>query len=145
MAGSGPAMTTFDSMQVGTALNRLPRLLPTLCRGGARANIVDIGELDAVADQPLVEIRLRHRRHVGNDRPAVAAVEALEHLAVGVDGVERVAILAGFDGQAAEQRALAVGQAAEQPLPGLAGIATPKDFSAGTAQLVPVHRPADAG
>src|SRR5829696_6413439 len=112
MAGTSPAMTS----QLPTSLvsQPLPGLLPALRRARIGDDIVDVGELDAVANESLVKIGLRYRRHVGDDRPGVAAVEALEHLAVGIDRMERIAVRAGLNGQAAEQRALAVGQAPEQ-------------------------------
>src|ERR1700683_684674 len=119
---------------------RLGGFLPALRRRRAGDDVVHVGEFYAVAHQALVEIGLRHRWHVGDDGPGLAAVEALEHLPVGVGGVQRVAVGVDLDGEGGEQRTLTVRQAAEQPLPGFSCVATAKYFSARAAELVPVHR-----
>src|SRR5580692_9619229 len=79
-------------------------------------------KLAAVARQGAVEFALRHRRHFGHVGPGVAFIGALEDFAVGIDGKQHRAARPRFDGERAEQGALAVRQAAEQPLPSVAAV-----------------------
>src|SRR5580692_3164029 len=65
-------------------------------------------KLAAVARQGAVEFALRHRWHFGHIRPSVAFIGALKNFAIGVDGKQRRAVRPRFDGERAEERALAV-------------------------------------
>src|SRR4029077_10114715 len=80
--------------------------------GIADDDVVD-RKLAAVAGQGAVEFALRYRRHFGHVGPGVALIGALEDLAVGVDGKQRRTARPRFDGERAEQGALAVRQTAE--------------------------------
>src|SRR5579862_7954062 len=75
--------------------------------GIADDDVVDC-KLAAVARQGAVEFALRHRRHFGHVGPSVAFIGALKNFAVGVDGKQRRTARPRFDGERAEERALAV-------------------------------------
>src|SRR5580704_189231 len=98
--------------------------------GGFAHDDVVHRQLAAISRQGAIEFTLRHRRHLGDDRPIVAFVSALENLAVGIDGVERRTTRPRFDGKRREQSTLAVGQAAEETLPGIAAVAAARDLAA---------------
>src|SRR5580692_161409 len=104
-ASRSPAISRRSDRRSSRGSDRLASrddLGEPFARGFTDHDVVD-SQLAAIPRQSAIKFAFRHRRHLGDDRPVVAFIDALENLAVGVDGIKRGTARPRFNGERREQ------------------------------------------